>query len=595
MAGTNASVTVTAADIFHEFSDATLATYTLRIDSGAKGQTSDISDLDLQVASVTMKIYGEYVTSDVAQLFAATVDVQSGAISYALSSSGKYVEYAGDYEDTLGQNHHIYLYVDKSMVDPSLWNTKVIFDGGSPILAPDASQLTVGLVHDSKSDTGYSANDGITKNTTPDLTGKAPAGTTVQIKLGAQTYGLGGDITPDAQGHWTFTVPNALANGTYSAQARLVDAVGNSSAWVNAAPFQVLNYTTSATENTKTVTTLGVTDALLGTAPKYSLTGADVSLFKISSKGALTFATAKDYEQPVDTNHDGIYEVSVTMTNAKTGYQVVKDLTVGVEFVPILGTASANDLKGTAGWDTLDGLAGDDKLTGGTGLDTFLVTAGRDAVMDFNLLTKDATGSEILQVSAGAVADATLKAAWTATSDSFNDGTANLITKGMAVDLSGITHGQGWNVTNSGAATTITGSRFNDVLTGGSGNDQLIGGAGNDVLIGGKGSDILTGGTGADTFRLSGDVKTDHINDFLSGTDRIELDHLLCKAMGTGQLAANQFAQGAAATTAAQRIVYEQPTGNLWYDLDGSGKGKAVLIAVLDNHVQIAHTDFWVI
>ena len=35
--------------------------------------------------------------------------------------------------------------------------------------------------------------------------------------------------------------------------------------------------------------------------------------------------------------------------------------------------------------------------------------------------------------------------------------------------------------------------------------------------------------------------------------------------------------------------------GNLWYDLDGSGKGKAVLIAVLDNHVQIEHTDFWVI
>jgi Ca2+-binding RTX toxin-like protein len=229
-------------------------------------------------------------------------------------------------------------------------------------------------------------------------------------------------------------------------------------------------------------------------------------------------------------------------------------------------------------------------------LDTFLVSSGRDTILDFNALTKGATGSEILQVFDGAVADVTLKAAWTATNDSFNHGTANLTIKGMAVDLSGITDGQGWNVTNKGAATMITGSRFDDVLIGGSGNDQLLGGAGNDVLAGGKGFDILTGGIGADTFRFGGDTKTDHITDFLSGADRIELDNLVFKALLTeGQLSADQFAQGASATTVTQRIVYDQPTGNLWYDVDGSGKKAAVLIAVLDSHVQIAHTDFWII
>jgi Ca2+-binding RTX toxin-like protein len=244
----------------------------------------------------------------------------------------------------------------------------------------------------------------------------------------------------------------------------------------------------------------------------------------------------------------------------------------------------------------LDGLAGDDKITGGAGRDTFLISSGRDTILDFNALTKGATGSEVLQVSEGAVVDATLKAAWTATSNSFNDGTANLITKGMAVDLSGITEGLGWNVTNKGAATMITGSQFDDVLIGGSGSDQLLGGAGNDVLAGGKSFDILTGGAGNDTFRLGGDTKTDHITDFLSGTDRIELDNLVFKALLTeGQLSANQYAQGTAATTATQRIVYDQPTGNLWYDVDGSGKKAPVLIGVLDNHVQIAHTDFWVI
>lgn len=355
------------------------------------------------------------------------------------------------------------------------------------------------------------------------------------------------------------------------------------------------NYKVSAAENSKTVTTIDLSDALLGSAPKFTLSGADASLFKISNKGVLTFASAKDYEQPLDANKDGVYEVSVTMTNTKTHYVVTQDLTVGVEFVPNLGTSGTDNLKGTDGFDILDGLTGDDKLIGGKGLDTFMVTSGHDAILDFNALSKGATGNETLKVSEDAVADAMLSAAWNATSDSFNNGTAYLTTKGMGVDLTGITHGQGWNVTNAGAATIFKGSQFNDVLTGGSGNDILLGGAGNDVLAGGKGADTLTGGSGADTFRLSGDTKTDHTTDFVSGSDRIELDHLLYKALGTGQLAANQFVQGTAANTATQRIVYDQPTGNLWYDVDGSGKGKAVLIGVLDNHVQIAHTDLYLI
>jgi len=337
-------------------------------------------------------------------------------------------------------------------------------------------------------------------------------------------------------------------------------------------------------------------DVLLGSAPKFTLSGTDASLFKVSTRGVLTFATVKDYEQPVDANRHNIYEVSVNMTNTKTGYRVVNDLGVGVEFVPINGTAANATLKGTAGWDTLDGQGGDDKLTGGTGLDTFLVSSGYDTILDFNALSKGATGSEILQVFAGAVANATLAAAWTATSDSFNLGDALITTSGRAVDLSGVTSGAGWDVLNKGRATTLTGSRYDDVLTGGYGNDTVLGGAGSDVLAGSRGSDTLTGGAGADTFRLGGDTKTDHITDFLSGTDRIELDNWVFKALlAEGQLSASQFGQGTAATTAAQRIVYDQPTGNLWYDADGSGRVKAVLIGVLDNHVPVLPTDFWVI
>jgi Ca2+-binding RTX toxin-like protein len=225
----------------------------------------------------------------------------------------------------------------------------------------------------------------------------------------------------------------------------------------------------------------------------------------------------------------------------------------------------------------------------------FIISAGNDTVTDFNNV-RSALGPEILQVSSEGSVKAVLKSDWTASSASFNNGGAILIGSGLDIDLTAIDQGLGWTLTNYGKAASFKGSIFDDVMNGGVGNDYLMGSDGDDTLNGGQGWDILSGGTGADTFRLSGDVKTDHINDFLSGTDRIELDNALFKALLTeGQLAANQFAQGAAATTATQRIVYDQPTGNLWYDLDGAAKGKAVLIAVLDNHVKIAYTDFWVI
>jgi Ca2+-binding RTX toxin-like protein len=369
------------------------------------------------------------------------------------------------------------------------------------------------------------------------------------------------------------------------------------------------SYSTSVAENSVNVTNVTSTDAKLGTAARYTLTGADAKLFKISTTGALSFATAKDYEQATDANKDGVYEVSVKMTNAKTGYSVIaQNLTVGVEFTPILGTANADTLKGTAGWDTLDGMDGNDTLTGGAGLDTFVVANGHDTITDFNLFSNDTAssqimnlltkgnGNEILKVMNEAIVDVTVKTAWTATADSFNDGTANLLTMGKAIDLSAVSHGQGWNVSNQGTATKITGSEFNDVLTGGKGNDTLYGGAGDDLLIGGLGNDILFGGDGHDTFQLGGSsISKDLIKDFEHGSDHIQLDHVLFKALTIGDLHSNEFVLGTKAMTTSQHLIYNSATGNLWYDADGSGKAAAVLIAVLDNHATLTYADLAVI
>jgi Ca2+-binding RTX toxin-like protein len=310
---------------------------------------------------------------------------------------------------------------------------------------------------------------------------------------------------------------------------------------------------------------------------------------------------AQDHEAPTDFDHNGTYKVDVTLTNAKTHYAVTQNLVVGVNFAEIDGTAGADTLKGTKGWDTLDGKAGDDVLSGGDGLDTFIISAGHDTVKDFNALGKTWTGpgAEVLQVAiAGASVSATLKAAWSATSDTFNFGDALITTSGLAVDLSGVTTGLGWDVLNKGKATTLTGSMFDDTLTAGSGNDVLQGGAGNDTLIGGKLADTMTGGTGSDIFQLNGlkgIATAHHITDFVSGEDQIQLDSKIFKALGIGALSDSAWVDGTTATNSNQHIFYNISNGELFYDVDVLDKKLAVLIGVIDNHAALGHSDFMVV
>jgi len=228
---------------------------------------------------------------------------------------------------------------------------------------------------------------------------------------------------------------------------------------------------------------------------------------------------------------------------------------------------------------------------------TFIISSGSDSITDFNNLGT-AVGQEILQVSSSATVSATLKTAWTATSTSVNNGTATLISSGLNVDLSAINQSQGWNLSNTGKTATLKGSMFNDVLTGGTATDYLLGGAGNDVLNGGKGVDYLTGGTGADTFRFSGGIgasNADHITDFVSGVDKIQIDATLLTNETKGQISAAAFTVGKTATNAAQHFVYDNTNGYLWYDADGSGKVKAVLLGVLDDHAPLNANDVWIV
>jgi len=115
---------------------------------------------------------------------------------------------------------------------------------------------------------------------------------------------------------------------------------------------------------------------------------------------------------------------------------------------------------------------------------------------------------------------------------------------------------------------TITGSPFNDLLNGNRGNDTLTGGAGSDVF---RFDSSLNATTNRDT-----------ITDFNPAEDRIELENSIFTALtDTGPLAASAFGVGSAASTATQRILYNNFTGTLTYDSNGSASGGATVFATL--------------
>jgi hypothetical protein len=132
-------------------------------------------------------------------------------------------------------------------------------------------------------------------------------------------------------------------------------------------------------------------------------------------------------------------------------------------------------------------------------------------------------------------------------------------------------------------------------------NDLLTGGRGNDTLMGGMGRDTLTGGLGMDSFSFgSANENADVITDFSVASDTI-----LVSASGFGgapvglvagaAIAANQFVLGSSAQDAADRFIYSQNTGRLFFDADGTGAIAQVQIAQLSTGLSLTNNDIFVL
>jgi Ca2+-binding RTX toxin-like protein len=90
----------------------------------------------------------------------------------------------------------------------------------------------------------------------------------------------------------------------------------------------------------------------------------------------------------------------------------------------------------------------------------------------------------------------------------------------------------------------------------------------------------------------------DTITDFISGTDHLALDSAVFSQLsGITDLTNNFHVVGAGAQGASDFIVYDNATGALYYDADGSGAGAAVQIAEIGitTHPVLSATDIFVV
>ncbi|WP_243372899.1 cadherin domain-containing protein [Microvirga solisilvae] len=146
----------------------------------------------------------------------------------------------------------------------------------------------------------------------------------------------------------------------------------------------------------------------------------------------------------------------------------------------------------------------------------------------------------------------------------------------------------------------LNGAAGNDTLMSGVGNDVIYGGTGNDFIYGGAGNDVLYGQAGKDVFvfntALNARSNVDTIKDFSVKDDTIYLENAIFKKLTkTGKLSKDFFTIGPKAKDSKDYIVYNDKTGALSYDADGSGKGGAIKFAQLPTKLKMTYLDFFVI
>jgi hypothetical protein len=158
---------------------------------------------------------------------------------------------------------------------------------------------------------------------------------------------------------------------------------------------------------------------------------------------------------------------------------------------------------------------------------------------------------------------------------------------------------------------TIFGVAADDYLEGKKGRDKLYGFHGDDTLSGGLGSDILMGGGGIDEFRFDAALSKNNVDRILDFEEfeTIQLSRKVFTGLTKGSLKDQNFSLETSTPlipnddfyddeyplTETTRIIYKQPTGQIFYDPDGSGPLGRTLFARLDSRNYLEAGDFSIV
>ena len=256
---------------------------------------------------------------------------------------------------------------------------------------------------------------------------------------------------------------------------------------------------------------------------------------------AIAFTLGTFIENLVLTGPDSVNGVGNDLGNAMTG------------------NSGDNSLAGLGGNDTLDGGSGTNYLYGGAGDDTYIVNSVND---------------HVLEVQGGVDQGGT-------------DTVMSSITYALGTDVENLV------LTGSGS-TTGSGNSLNNVITGNSGSNNLAGNDGNDRLVGGAGVDFLYGGNGNDTFAIDSVATSgvDHLMDFVSGQDKIELTGADYGFAAGHVLQASELSLTGSALGSTAQFVYNPSSHVLYWDSNGSAAGGQTQVVVFANTATPATADF---
>ncbi len=254
---------------------------------------------------------------------------------------------------------------------------------------------------------------------------------------------------------------------------------------------------------------------------------------------------------------DVVYaSISYALTPGTAQVEVLSAGSLGAtDSLQLTGNEFVQEIVGNAGDNVLRGGGGADNLVGNGGDDQYLIEDGRETIVEAAGGGRDVVYASVDYVLGGGIEVEVLSTVSLGDTD--------------AIDLTG----------NDGANT-------------------LLGNAGNNVLNGGLAADTLAGFGGADTFAFTtalGGGNVDFLYDMAGGVDKIALDNAVFTGLADGALSAAAFRLGGGAADADDRIIYDQNSGALYFDVDGLGGTAAVQFGLVQAGTNLQVSDFQVI